>query len=396
MIPCLLEITKDYFIGETSMYRVWIGKRESDILTYNDFNCSITFYGSNRNGNFAYSAQQRTVSSYNELFTNFVISTLQKIMLKHPSAEIHFYNNTFAYKIIQKYPSIEQHIVNLNSQKMLNFLNHKALSRLWLSNYVKSPAFCLLSKFACSFSNLTKKFGSYTAFVIQKNVSGGGSGTYALNKLNEEEILALLNDDDLYLVSPLYSPNLSVSCHSMIDSNNIVVLPVSEQVINTENCKLEYMGNRYFSNNLLISKKVHQEAMIICELLQQIGYRGICGFDFIEYNNDVMLIEINPRYQGSSYVLNQVLKEHSLPSLFSLNSLCFNGGLSNDIISKISSLEINYENRYIKYWSENDLYEAIKIIQNDKVGRIVFEDGLEHAKQIDKSSYLLRYLFLRI
>lgn len=371
-------------------YKIWIGKRESDILTYEFFDYSITFYGSNKKRNVAFSNEYRQKASYSDDFTTFAINNLNTIYKRHKDIEIHFYSGVFAHKIIAKCPSYKDYVVNTNSIFILNNLRHKTLSRLWLNNSVPVPSFTLLSKDECNVDYLKRKFDGFSSFVIQKNYSGGGAGTYLINNLNESNVISRLLDHELYLVSPFYSPSQSLSCHILIDASDCVVLPVSEQVIYSKKNSLEYIGNRFLSNESPISQLIKEKAFLIGNKLKHVGYRGICGFDFICYNSEIFLVEINPRYQGSSYILNFALKKHQLPSLFELNTMCFKGEMPNHIISAINSLKVNCINNYIIYHDYNDLIKAKEIISNDN--NVVFGDGYENALRFEKGCYLLRYI----
>lgn len=216
-------------------------------------------------------------------------------------------------------------------------------------------------------------------------------GTFIVNNSNYNEIQNHLIENDLYLVSPYYTPNHPLSCNLLIDDFRCVVFPVSEQILYTLNNKLEYIGNKYLNSLSQQSILVKETAIKIGYRLQNIGYRGICGFDFIYFNNQVMLIEINPRYQGSSYVINYVLRQNKLPSLFELNSICFSGKISDDITKKIDGIRVPYANIYLEYRNFDDFSEIQGIISNGR--NLVFLDGYNNAIEFEKDCYLLRYLF---
>ncbi len=372
------------------MYKIWVGKRESDILTYNEFDCSITFYGTNQKNNYAFCNWNRVLTSYNNQFEDFVIEHLQKKISEKHEVKIHFYNSTFAYRIISRQPDLANYIVNLNPLAILNLLNHKTISRLWLSNTVNVPAFSLLSKPECTISNLRKKFIGYSSFVIQKNISGGGTGTYIINQNNEETIMRALTEDELYLISPYYYPTKSLSCHAMIGNDKIAVFPVSIQLINTKNNHIQYVGNKYKSIDSSTIEKTKYIAEKVCKRIQAIGYRGICGFDFIHCNNQIMLVEINPRYQGSSYVINLALKEHNAPSLFEINTICFEKKLPDDLVLIMNELNIGYDNKYVFFNDRKDLELAVSLRKNKNI--IIFSDGYNNCSSFVQGSYLFRYL----
>ena len=176
----------------------------------------------------------------------------------------------------------------------------------------------------------------------------------------------------------------------MIDREKCLVFPVSKQVLYTNNNTMEYVGNIYIDVFSELSQKVKLIAEKIGIKLQQMGYRGICGFDFIATNNKILLIEINPRFQGSSYVINDILYKHRLPSLFELNSICFTNTVSNEISDSISALNPSCSNHYIKFQSLKDIQLAKSIIQNDQYQ--VFTDGFQEAEDFELGCYLLRYI----
>lgn len=375
----------------TKMYKIWIGKRESDILTYNFFDYSITFYGSNGTNNKSFCVEHRTKYSESKFFLNFVLENINEIIKKNKNCEIHFYNNILAYKLLQLYPALKKYIANLNDYSVLNILRHKTLSRLWLCNCVETPDFCLLSKDECNILNLQKKFNNkYSSFVIQKNYSGGGTGTYLMHQNNQNIIIEKLDDNELYLVSPFYYPNRSFSCHAMIDCKKYVIFPILEQSFYTENCQIEYAGNTYVDSQLGLATDITASAKKVCLKLQKIGYKGVCGFDYLLVKNKIMLVEINPRYQGSSFVVNNALKEHNLPSLFELNDMCFNEEIPENIIDNIKSLKINSSNMSLHYRTPDDINNANNILNKEE--NIVFLDGFLNTKTFEKESYLLRYI----
>ena len=54
------------------------------------------------------------------------------------------------------------------------------------------------------------------------------------------------------------------------------------------------------------------------------GYRGIFNIDFISANNELYLIETNPRFGGTISEIDLLLQESDLPSIFDYNYRAFN------------------------------------------------------------------------
>lgn len=199
------------------MHKVWIGNRESEILTYNIFDESITYFGSNSNKNSAYVTTRRTPANYSKGFLNFVIEKINKIIEQYSDAEFHIYNPMFAYKIFQVCNDLKDHFKCINNYETLKWLTSKTFVREWLSKSVAVPPYALLSKKECFLKKLQSIFGNYASFIVQKDVSGGGQGTFLLSTESEENVQMQISDNSLYLVSPYLLHKVSACCHLLID-----------------------------------------------------------------------------------------------------------------------------------------------------------------------------------
>jgi hypothetical protein len=365
------------------MIKIWVGKRESDILTYPYFDFSITFWGSNNNTNFSFCKKKRILSNYSNEFTMFVIDKLQYIVKKTDGkCQVFFYNNTFAYKIINIEDSLKPYIQNLNSVYTHNILRHKTLSRLWLSNSVDVPAFASLSKHECEYEHLQKLFPDYNNFIIQENYSGGGDGTYIITKKNIDNVLTQLSAYKTYLVSPYYEKNISLSCTLLIDNCTCVIFPISQQLLIFDD-HIRYCGNHYYKNDEEISICAKAKARCVGDTLRYIGYRGVCGLDWIYTDEKLLLIEVNPRFQGSSFSINEALKRYGIPSLFELNSNCFVNEIPLTIKESIDNISIPFDN-YCVFHNQTPV--------NNKPTDMIFYDGYDKAEIFEKGVYLYRYI----
>lgn len=367
--------------------KIWVGKRESDILTYKYYDVSITFWGSNTKNNHSFCTSERLKDNYGKDFTSYVLKLLRVYISQDNKIEIHFYNNSFAYKLLSIDPSLKNHIVNINSQRIFDITRHKTLSRLWLQNSVDVPKFSYLSKHECQYNKLLNLFPGYDRFIIQKSISGGGNGTYLVSVEDCENIVSSLDEDDIFLVSPYYENNISLSCHLIIDENGAVVFPISEQLLRYENNKISYCGNKYLKNADRLSIDTKKVATVVGNSLRTINYRGICGLDFIFSHDRLFLIEINPRYQGSSYLINAELNRMKLPSLFELNEKAFNDCIDKNISKQIEKMDISLESHTCIYkgWIPDGTVNHPKKVH-------LFLDGLSNAHKFEDDVYLYRYL----
>lgn len=378
------------------MYKVWIGNRESEILTYNIFNESITYFGSNSHKNSAYITIRRTPASYSKDFLNFVIENINRIIEQHSDAEFHIYNPMFAYKIFRVRYDLKDYFKCINNYETLKWLTSKTFVREWLSKSVTVPPYALLSKKECFLKKLQSIFGDYTSFVVQKDVSGGGQGTFLLNIDSEENVQMQISDNSLYLVSPYLSPKISACCHILIDSDKTIIFPFGIQSSELVNNKVLYMGTSYNGTGFFNSKticKLNETAQSVGERMRNMGYLGICGLDFLIHNDKVFFIEVNVRYLGSSFLINKALKEHQLPSLFDMNNMCFYSSLNEDVLQ---DFYINYTSKYEtsqKAMSQDEINTFINDLENER-HLTKFYDGLKNAEYVEKGTYLCREILL--
>ncbi len=197
-------------------------------------------------------------------------------------------------------------------------------------------------------------------------------------------------------MAPYYFPKKSVCCHMLIGNNDIAILPFGLQ--QSEICynKILYRGTGYPTElglNGHIVNKLLEIAKVTGVRLRGLGYRGICGLDFIIYDDTVLFIEINARYLGSTFLINKALKEQNLPSVFELNTNCFNGDALP--VNTLRNLNIGYSSFTLKsdsYLDKNHIRDVIKTIECKNATKI-YLDGLESADSVLPNSYLYRGIY---
>lgn len=372
------------------MIKIWIGRRESDILTYipNTFNYSITYYGSNDQiSNFAFSVKKRAQAKYDIKFYTFIISCI-KNLCDNTDYELYFYNSTLTKELGKLQPSFKKHFKNCNNYVLLDWLNNKSYIRLWLSNSVIVPPFTLLSKEECCLSFLKSKFPNYKEYILQKNYSSGGKGTYHLTKENENVILNQLSAFEPYLASPYLTGAISACCHVIIGKDDTLIFPIGYQILSENRDTMCYLGTTYKKPQCfnITYSQIEEFILNISIRLSNNGYRGICGYDFLIKEDQLILIEINPRYMASSYLLNHVLSKENLPSLFELNDMAF----ANDTTlykyqASIHNLKVPYTTRTIYYTKKFEKQPSCKY-------ELLFNDGLENVCDYEENAYLYRYI----
>ena len=125
--------------------------------------------------------------------------------------------------------------------------------------------------------------------------------------------------------------------------------------------------------------KLKNYAYIVGKMMQEKGYRGVLGIDSIVYDNEVYFMEVNPRFQNSSTILNKALQENNLPSLQELHYNCFF-----DKSVNIPSFDVEYSSYINEY---GDLNQKIKIEPIE-----VLDKSKENI-ECEKFSYLSTYIY---
>lgn len=329
------------------MLLMWIGKYKSDIsYTKNYFDGSITYYGDGLDQNI-YCCSKHTRNYNKEIFIDFIIENIKKRIDKYNFV---FYNQSYAYEVIKLYPKCKAHIININSKELINWLSNKTLVRLWVKNIVNVPPFCAVSGAECIYSNLKSLFPQNNNFVVQDNFSSGGLGSFIIK--NESETgLGILKPHDIYLVSPLLENSFSVNLHMLIGKYDQIIFPASIQVIEPNKSPFIFRGSDFIEAKKIsknIMNKLHNCTKKIGEKLSDMGFKGVCGLDFIIQSSEIYFIEINPRFQGSSFLINRSLMEKNLPSLYELNERVFCDESLYIQKKELENLSINYSYYKIK------------------------------------------------
>lgn len=301
---------------------VWIGKRESDIFfSKSRFDYSITYWGSNQNGNISLQAKCDDLVYGSEEYINLIAQNMLDILAQYTSASFLFYNNSQAKQIVGKFPRLSTAIIGYN-MFCHDWLRQKSLFRIWASNYCPIPPSIFLAAEQCNYDYLKRIFPSHSSYIIQANLSSGGEGTHIVSEYKK---FPPTNKGQLYLASPFLAGGNSYNAHVLITSQQVIVLSISLQIIHPSQQKLLFCGGDYSSNKLTKESKAMITSMCKClgNVLKENGYRGILGLDFISYGSKIYVLESNPRFQGSSLILDWELNERWHYSLFDLHNRSF-------------------------------------------------------------------------
>lgn len=306
-----------------------------------------------------------------------------------------FYSPLKAYSLMEEFPELSHHLISINEKMILNILNDKIHTRIWMKNHITTPNSITLHGNECTYEYLTKIFNC-DEFVIQERFSAGGLGTHLLTKENKNIISKMLSNKE-YLISKYIEHSASVNLHIFITKENVIVFPGSIQLIDYRNNQYIYSGAdfcayKYIDENY--KNKLYLQSKKIGNILKELGYLGICGIDYLISNDNVYFVELNPRFQASTILLNLELSNRKLPSIHQMQFDVLKPYTLNEI-KTLEELDINYS--FYKYG--NNLYQDIDmynyqmtLLENTNETYQILYDGYDRQNIFD-NKYLFSVIF---
>lgn len=351
---------------------VWVGIRESEIKYCDFINDSINIFGNDSNS--LQNQIKKRINHNNEknytLINDFYNKEVIKQIKKNPNIKFIYYSQIYSYYSMKALGLLD-HVICLNNQDLIEFVNNKFKIKEYLKDYVPILNYVYINGKDYDFEELKQKYG-YCEFVIQTEEGSGGFSTIVLNKNNKDDIK--LDSSQTYMITKYCQNNIPVNIHILISTNDIELLPPSIQIIELSYNKLMYKGSDFIAYKEIVNNrmdlKLKEYAFTIGKLMQEKGYRGILGIDSIIYDNEVYFMEINPRFQNSSTILNKALQENNLPSLQELHYNCFF-----DKTIKLKSFDVNYSSYINEHGTLNRAFEIKPIEKLDNFnGKIECEN----------------------
>lgn len=301
------------------MKKIYIGPKQSTIKNNNFFDYSLTLFGSNTENNISY--ETFLTFEYWNPDNNLKEVTIYNNEMKRINYEAEIMAHD-PYLISKCSIPKNLHLVCLNDKSLLELLNNKFKVRELFQNEIPMLKYYYVKGGDFKYKNF-KHLGD--TLVIQLPIGSGGSKTFICNKENYSMLENTLIKDKTYSISTYIKNNTPYNIHCLIGKDQIEVLPPSQQNLEIID-KIEYIGSTYNisldDNN---KNKLNDYCKIICKKLQHMGYLGVLGIDFIYINNNFYFIEINPRFQGSTQQVDEILTLNNLPSIFEYNYNLFKG-----------------------------------------------------------------------
>lgn len=188
-----------------------------------------------------------------------------------------------------------------------------------------------------------------------------------------------------------YLDNIPVNITLVIGKYETIKLPISVQLIKQINDRFKYVGADFIYASKLGDKainKINDYANIIALELKQLGYQGIVEIDYIIDNNDnVYFMELNPRFQASSFIINKYLEKYCSTNLSELHYLAItNKCMGNNYLDKIDKSFVNcYSNKdYNEYKYSKKVINGYYAKNKDSYFRKVFDYSILKNSNFEK------------
>lgn len=369
----------------------WVGPRESDINDIDQlFKGSVTIFGSGVNQNISYSKVSKRINHNNDNAScdKFFKDTLLNIIANNPLAKFLFYNQEHAYRYG---PDVLAHSVGINDKSLLDILNDKSRCRYMLSDIVDVIPYITMNKSGCSYSNFIHLM-PYSEFVLQKTVSSGGDGTYHITSHSDIPDIISLEDAGDYILSPYLKDGISTNIHLIISAKDVILFPSSIQIVCEQQEQLLYYGADYVCFQFLplqIKEKIEETSLKIGRFIQKKGYKGILGIDYMINGDRVYFMELNPRFQASTELLNKSLYLQKQITMQELHLSAF----ADQPVSIPEELSVYYSN--FVYTSENvSKIHLQKVLKSQDIFEIQLDGYYSDAPlEKERNIYLCRCVF---
>ncbi|HEX4959355.1 MAG TPA: ATP-grasp domain-containing protein [Thermoanaerobaculia bacterium] len=159
--------------------------------------------------------------------------------------------------------------------------------------------------------------------VLRTNRSDGGAGLTLAEKPSQLQREWPIHNEGFLAAAPFLTPAIPLNVNACVFSGGEVSLHApSLQIIGIPACtnrRFGYCGNDFAAVGELDRKLLYDLEQIVLTTgrwLGKKGYLGAFGVDAIVHSGTVYLVEVNPRFQGSSAHAAALDRELDLPDLY--------------------------------------------------------------------------------
>jgi hypothetical protein len=168
---------------------------------------------------------------------------------------------------------------------------------------VPVPKSMVLHRSNMDFSTIAKRLG--TPFVLQTPSGAGGQGTHLIQEPGDLA-LALANQSQERWLASRYAGDTTVNVAGVVHHDGVHVMPMSTQSSGLAELGFGFGGYCGSDFSHAPHHKVQAIGVAVGQWLRRRGHLGIYGVDVALDGDDATLLEVNPRIQGSSWLLSML------------------------------------------------------------------------------------------
>ncbi len=149
-------------------------------------------------------------------------------------------------------------------------------------------------------------------FVIQSVSGSSGRSTWLVGNPRELATVRATTDVDAPRLASRWEPGPTLNVHGLVASDGIEVSAASVQLTGPTELSDErfaYCGGDFIAAERMPSALLLEAAMLtrrVGEILRALGWLGIYGLDIQVSDGQLLVLEINPRLQASSWLLAEI------------------------------------------------------------------------------------------
>ncbi len=151
--------------------------------------------------------------------------------------------------------------------------------------------------------------------MLRRSRTTGGVGLTRIDDPSKLESLWPAEDEAYVSVSPYIEQAVPVNVGAVVWDDGVTVHPASVQLIGIEGFTdrpFGYCGNDFGAITMFpdeVLDTLESYIQVIGKWLHGNGYRGAFGADFLVREGEVLFMEVNPRFQGSTHASCQISTE---------------------------------------------------------------------------------------
>jgi len=179
------------------------------------------------------------------------------------------------------------------------------------------PDDLILAPSELDFATIALRLGE--PFVLQAPSGAGGQGTYLVESPVDIARALTTQPHVRQWLASRFAGQLTINAAGVVYADGVRLLPVSIQSSGIGELGFgfgAYCGSEFGGSGVPtgVVRQAREHAAVVGEWLRGLGHRGLYGVDIAVDGDRTSLLEINPRIQGSSWLLSTLQQE---PCLYS-------------------------------------------------------------------------------